>query len=80
VPHSLHVIDVVRDKLKVNVSDRLREALERLDQAIDRLDASTAAGAGGVPVAANGAGSANTAAIAAKLDRMIQRVEAALAD
>jgi hypothetical protein len=76
----LHVIDVARDKLKVNVSDRLREALERLDQAIDRLDASATVGTGGGAVAANGAGSANTAAIAAKLDRMIQRIETALAD
>jgi hypothetical protein len=42
----LHVIDVARDKLKVNVSDRLREALERLDQAIDRLDASATVGTG----------------------------------
>ena len=73
----MHVIDAARDKLKVNVSDRLREALERLDQAIDRLDTSADA----VPaVATDGARLADSAAIAAKLDRMIQRVEAALAD
>jgi hypothetical protein len=62
----------------VNVSDRLREALERLDQAIDRLDASAVA----APASAltDNARPADTAAIAAKLDRMIQRVEAALAD
>jgi hypothetical protein len=60
-----------------NVSDRLREALERLDQAIDRLDATATAGAG-VEKAASA--SADTAALAARLDKMIQRIEAALAD
>ena len=59
-----------------NVSDRLREALERLDQAIDRLD--TTAGAGGQTAVPNGA--ADTTALAARLDKMIQRIEAALAD
>ena len=59
------------------VSDRLREALERLDQAIDRLDASaTAETDGQVAPAANG----DYAAVAAKLDRMIQRIETALAN
>ncbi len=67
----------------MNVSDRLREALERLDQAIDRLDASASA----VPASAvidsarpADIASADIASIAAKLDRMIQRVEAALAE
>ena len=63
-----------------NVSDRLREALERLDQAIDRLDATATAAAGGEQVAPAGTASADTAALAARLDKMIQRIEAALAD
>jgi hypothetical protein len=63
-----------------NVSDRLREALERLDQAIDRLDANSAAADGGNKTAARPNGAADTAAVAARLDKMIQRLEAALAD
>ena len=63
-----------------NVSDRLREALERLDQAIDRLDATATAEHGSGNGAETGNGSADTAALAARLDKMIQRVEAALAD
>jgi len=63
-----------------NVSDRLREALERLDQAIDRLDASATAGAGGGVAVAAPSASADTAALAARLDKMIQRIEAALAN
>jgi hypothetical protein len=74
------VFDVARGAIKVNVSDRLREALERLDQAIDRLDMSATAGTGGDAPTVPETHSADTAAIAAKLDRMIQRVEAALAD
>ena len=63
------------------VSDRLREALERLDQAIDRLDTSAAADTGGEAVgAAGGTGSAGNAVLAARLDKMIQRIESALAD
>ncbi|HEX4507491.1 MAG TPA: hypothetical protein VH722_17315 [Alphaproteobacteria bacterium] len=62
-----------------NVSDRLREALERLDQAIDRLDATATAEHGGGNGAAAGHDSADTAALAARLDKMIQRIEAALA-
>lgn len=61
-----------------NVSDRLREALERLDQAIDRLDAAAAAGGDSSAPAPNGA--ADNTALAARLDKMIQRIEAALAD
>ena len=63
-----------------NVSDRLREALERLDQAIDRLDATATAGAGGGKTAPAGNGSADNAMLTARLDKMIQRIEAALAD
>jgi len=63
----------------VNVSDRLREALERLDQAIDRLDASTAT-AGAEQGAGDRDGTENNAVIAARLDKMIQRIEAALTD
>lgn len=74
------MFEVARDAIKVNVSDRLREALERLDQAIDRLDMSATAGAGGKTAAAAETRSADTVVLAAKLDRMIQRVEAALAD
>ena len=62
----------------MNLSERLREALERLDQAIDRLDANAGAG---VP-AANGdaAPATNAAVVAAKLERMIQKIETALAN
>jgi len=62
-----------------NVSDRLREALERLDQAIDRLDASATAGAS-IEKDAVANGSAGTEALAARLDKMIQRIEAVLAN
>jgi hypothetical protein len=71
------MVEVARDALTVNVSDRLREALERLDQAIDRLDASAANGGGAEPGAAADTGSA---VLAARLDRMIQRIETALAN
>jgi hypothetical protein len=63
-----------------NVSDRLREALERLDQAIDRLDATATSAPGGETGAGKPDGAADTAAVAARLDKMIQRLEAALAD
>ena len=74
------MFEVARGAIKVNVSDRLREALERLDQAIDRLDMSASAATSGGAVAIDGAPAIDTASIAAKLDRMILRVEAALAD
>jgi hypothetical protein len=61
--------------MTVNVSDRLRDALERLDQAIDRLDGHASADTQTVPPQAPA-----NAAIAAKLDRMIERIETALAD
>ncbi len=65
----------------MNLSDRLREALERLDQAIDRLDANAVAAEAGVP-AENGDATphSNAAVVAAKLERMIQRIETALAN
>jgi hypothetical protein len=66
--------------MTVSVSERLRDALERLDQAIDRLDAGVAAGNGGTAPAAEAGKSADTTALAARLDRMIERVETALAD
>ena len=74
------MFEVARGAIKVNVSDRLREALERLDQAIDRLDMSATAGTGDKVSAAADTHSPDTAMLAARLDRMIQRVEAALAD
>jgi hypothetical protein len=74
----LYVIEVARNAILANVSDRLREALERLDQAIDRLDADAPAEA--ASNGNNGNGAADNSAIAARLDRMIQRIEAALAD
>jgi hypothetical protein len=66
--------------MTVSVSERLREALERLDQAIDRLDASVSAGSGAAAPAGEAGKSADTVAIAARLDRIIERVETALAD
>jgi hypothetical protein len=74
------VFDVARGAIKVNVSDRLREALERLDQAIDRLDMSATAATGSTAADTADTHSAGTTMLAARLDRMIQRVEAALAD
>jgi len=74
----LRVVEVARNAILANVSDRLREALERLDQAIDRLDANAAAAEGSEAGAARVEGSADTAAVAARLDKMIQRIEAAL--
>ncbi len=61
--------------MTVNVSDRLKDALERLDQAIDRLDAQVSAEA--KPAAT--ADGTDASAIAVRLDRMIQRIESALA-
>ncbi len=61
----------------VNVSDRLRDALERLDQAIDRLDAQLPAARAGT---VGGSDGATGAFVAARLDRIIERIETALAD
>jgi len=66
--------------MTVRVSERLRDALERLDQAIDRLDAGVAAGNGGAAPVAKADKSADTGALALKLDRMIERIETALSD
>jgi hypothetical protein len=74
------VFEVARGAIKVNVSDRLREALERLDQAIDRLDATAIIVPAGPAAAVGVASAVDTVSIATKLDRMIQRVESALAD
>jgi hypothetical protein len=63
--------------MTVNVSERLRDALERLDQAIDRLEASVPDGhavvSGDAP-----AKTPDTAALSARLDHMIARIETAL--
>ena len=58
-----------------HVSDRLRAALERLDQAIDRLESRVDASADSGSADDS---SANTV-IAHRLDRMIERIEMALA-
>lgn len=59
------------------VSDRLRDALERLDQAIDRLEAAVSARP---RPSASAAPKKDNAAVAAQLDLMIERLETALAD
>ena len=61
----------------MSVSDKLRDALERLDQAIDRLDARVSDGSGAVTAPAGGP---DTTAIADALDKMIRRIETVLAD
>ena len=66
--------------MTVSVSERLRDALERLDQAIDRLDAGVATGNGGSAPVAKPETPADTGALALRLDRMIERIETALAD
>jgi HAMP domain-containing protein len=66
--------------MTVSVSERLREALERLDQAIDRLDSGVAAGNNGAEPPAKSETSADAGALALRLDRMIERIETALAD
>ncbi|HTJ63542.1 MAG TPA: hypothetical protein VL899_07005 [Alphaproteobacteria bacterium] len=59
------------------VSDRLRDALERLDQAIDRLEAAVSVRP---RLSASAAQKKDSAAVAAQLDLMIERLETALAD
>ena len=61
--------------MTVSVSDKLRDALERLDLAIDRLDARVSTDNKTAPAKAP-----DNAAIVARLDHMIQRIETALAD
>jgi hypothetical protein len=75
--HSVVADGDVRGVMTTNVSDRLRDALERLDQAIDRLESAVSArprptGAA-VPKKDN-------EAVARQLDLMIERLETALAD
>ena len=65
--------------MTVRVSERLRDALERLDQAIDRLDVRAAAAGGGAAPSGHAGKLSDTTAIAARLDQMIERVETALA-
>ena len=57
-----------------NVSDRLRDALEALDQAIDRLEAKVA------ERLEDNSERRSDPVIAERLDRLIQRIETALAD
>ena len=59
------------------ISDRLRAAMERLDQAVDRLETNAATESS----VRTGSPTANppTAALAERLDRMIERIESALA-
>jgi hypothetical protein len=58
--------------------NRLKDALERLDQAIDRLEAQVAAKVE-TPVA-GGEEAGPNAVIVERLDRIIERIEIALAD
>ena len=58
------------------VSDKLRDALERLDQAIDRLEARVTHLVDAGPSAREE--DSATAAVAERLDRVIGRIEAAL--
>jgi hypothetical protein len=65
--------------MTVSVSEKLRDALERLDQAIDRLESGVSVGQNFPLAAAGAAKSIDTSAIAARLDRLIERVETVLA-
>jgi len=58
------------------VSDRLRAALERLDQAIDQLESRVEAAEESAAMDDNSA----NGMIAQRLDRMIERIELALAE
>ena len=66
--------------MTARVSDKLRDALERLDQAIDSLeaglDAKIEAAAEGVSATSDD--STATGVVAERLDRLIARVETAL--
>ncbi len=68
--------------MTAEISDKVRALMERLDQAIDRLDAKAAADgaaiAGAAPAQSND-GKSNDKAVADRLDRMIERIESALA-
>jgi hypothetical protein len=63
--------------MTTNVSDGLRDALERLDQAIDRLESAVSARP---RPAATAAPKKDNEAVARQLDLMIERLETALAD
>ena len=66
--------------MTVSVSDRLRDALERLDQAIDRLEAGVSTGSGAAAPPAQARRPTDSGVLALKLDRMIERIETALGD
>ena len=63
--------------MTAEISDKVRAAMERLDQAIDRLDAKAAAQ--GLAKAEAAPAKSNDKAVADRLDRMIERIESALA-
>jgi hypothetical protein len=71
--------------MAVEVSDKVREALERLDQAIDRLESGVAAALERAPPPAENASDPDVrhtvnAALAERLDRIIERIEAAMVE
>jgi hypothetical protein len=67
--------------MTAEISDKVRAAMERLDQAIDRLDAKAVVQSPAQARAAATAASSksNDKAVADRLDRMIERIESALA-
>jgi hypothetical protein len=65
--------------MAAEVSDKLREALERLDQAIDRLDAKIGERLEAAPAASLPRAPADPA-LAERLDTIIARIEAALVE
>ncbi len=66
--------------MPVNVSDRLRIALEQLDEAIDRLDARVSRHLEESKHPETAAGPSPDRMIAERLDRIIERIELALAE
>jgi hypothetical protein len=71
--------------MAVEVSDKVREALERLDQAIDRLDSGVTAALAKAPPPAEAPSDPDgrqtiNAALALRLDRIIERIEAAMVE
>ncbi len=65
--------------MATDVSDKVREALERLDQAIDRLDAKIGERLEAAPAASLARPPADPA-LAERLDTIIARIEAALVE
>ncbi len=63
--------------MTTEVSDRLRDALERLDQAIDRLESAVSVRPRS---SATPSQKKDNDAVARQLDLMIERLETALAD